>query len=307
MNTMKQRFTALDGLRGLAAFAVVLLHYGYYTDVPLVRGAWAAVDLFFVLSGFVLQHTYGERIASGGMSLGAFLKVRVIRLYPLYLVGLAVGIAGSLDVLRPKAIALSLVALPYLNRLPWPVADQNFVGSVFPYNGPAWSLFFEFFVGLVFFAVARRGRLLLTVAGLSLAVWLACWFKLHAVNPGPFTDGFIYAFPRVMAMFFVGVVLRHFHRSPRPLLFVGLLCLATWAVSTGKPWLAQVTGVVLAPALVFTGAGLRLPRRAEAVAEFAGSLSYPLYAIHVPLFFLLWTVLPVERGPKIAAAVAWVS
>ena len=59
------RFVLLDGLRGVAAFAVILDHVpgGWLGD--LVPGRYLSVDFFFVLSGFVLAHAYGKRLEAG--------------------------------------------------------------------------------------------------------------------------------------------------------------------------------------------------------------------------------------------------
>jgi peptidoglycan/LPS O-acetylase OafA/YrhL len=59
------RFDALDGLRGIAALAVVFFHYGERMGHEWLPHAWVAVDTFFVLSGFVLMHAFGRRIAQG--------------------------------------------------------------------------------------------------------------------------------------------------------------------------------------------------------------------------------------------------
>jgi peptidoglycan/LPS O-acetylase OafA/YrhL len=86
-------FPALDGLRGIAAILVALFHfrssYMSYNGYPAGDG-YLAVDLFFMLSGFVLSHAYAARFERGTSAL-EFMKIRLIRLYPLYFVGLAFG------------------------------------------------------------------------------------------------------------------------------------------------------------------------------------------------------------------------
>src|SRR5689334_22879226 len=97
-------FITLDGLRGLAAAAIATRHtyvffepittYGRIPDVsghlpqvgPLFE-SYLAVDFFFALSGFVLMHAYGRKLRDG-MSMAHFMKIRLIRLYPLYLLAL---------------------------------------------------------------------------------------------------------------------------------------------------------------------------------------------------------------------------
>src|SRR5262245_45457012 len=85
------RFLVLDGLRGLAAFAVILDHVSSVTLRHWFPGRYLAVDFFFVLSGFVLAHAYGERLQSQ-LSPWRFMCIRMIRLYPLYLLGLMLGL-----------------------------------------------------------------------------------------------------------------------------------------------------------------------------------------------------------------------
>lgn len=83
-------YVTLDGLRGLAALSVVVLHsYRFIGDMAWSSAA-LAVDLFFALSGFVLAHAYSQRLAED-LSVGEFMKARFIRLYPLYLVGIALA------------------------------------------------------------------------------------------------------------------------------------------------------------------------------------------------------------------------
>ena len=90
--TPPRALPALAGLRGLAASWVVAFHAtGFLTEAPrgLDRG-YLGVDLFFILSGYVLTHVYGDRLASGRIveALG-FLGRRVARLWPVWLASLA--------------------------------------------------------------------------------------------------------------------------------------------------------------------------------------------------------------------------
>jgi peptidoglycan/LPS O-acetylase OafA/YrhL len=85
----------LDGLRGVAAVCIVVLHcYRYFGDM-MWSSAALAVDLFFVLSGFVLSSAYDGRFA-GGMSWRGFIKARCVRLYPLYLLGFLLGTSAEI-------------------------------------------------------------------------------------------------------------------------------------------------------------------------------------------------------------------
>ncbi len=87
----KSHFAGLDGLRGIAALAVVALHgnqFAKLTSFP--PSTYLAVDFFFILSGFVIAYAYDERIKAG-LQLGSFLRIRLIRLYPLLFLGALLG------------------------------------------------------------------------------------------------------------------------------------------------------------------------------------------------------------------------
>jgi len=83
----RQRFRALDGLRGVAALLVVLLHVewpNHLTNNRFVQHGYIAVDLFFILSGLVISSNYLTRITTLGDA-KKFLGLRLFRLYPLHL------------------------------------------------------------------------------------------------------------------------------------------------------------------------------------------------------------------------------
>jgi peptidoglycan/LPS O-acetylase OafA/YrhL len=148
---------ALDGLRGLAALAVALFHAAIFFPALTViapANGYLAVDFFFVLSGFVLAHAYSERFAKG-MTACAFMGRRLRRLYPLYLLSLALwlplGIRGLMSrTLDPRQTIIAAVAA--LLYLP---APQSFL--VYPLNPPTWSLFYELAANLFFAVIGRRG------------------------------------------------------------------------------------------------------------------------------------------------------
>ena len=86
----QNRYLALDGLRGVAALSVMIHHLISYRGTTVFNNAGAAVDLFFILSGFVITHSYGARLQNG-MSVFEYMCRRVIRLYPTFILGLVIG------------------------------------------------------------------------------------------------------------------------------------------------------------------------------------------------------------------------
>lgn len=120
--TSKIRVAELDGLRFIAALAVVLYHFTYRLDIPgvattvfptLGRAAMhGGMNLFFVISGFVILVAARDRSASD------FVVSRIVRLYPEFWIGvilsaIAFSIAGSRAITFPQAIA-NLTMVPHL-------------------------------------------------------------------------------------------------------------------------------------------------------------------------------------------------
>jgi peptidoglycan/LPS O-acetylase OafA/YrhL len=139
----------LDAVRGIAAIVVMLRHI-------MVNGpafGFTAVDLFFILSGFVVAFAYLPRI-EGGMSFWPFVRLRLIRIFPLYFVGLLIGVVSFLPVgplfhgsspSVPTIAGLNLLFIPYLDGV-----------AIFPLNSPAWSLLDEMLINIFFGYLAVR-------------------------------------------------------------------------------------------------------------------------------------------------------
>ena len=160
-----ETFTALNGLRFLAALAVVIFHYaprvGAYSQVPdilknLINEGPSAVGFFFILSGFVLahRHLYGDaRVRTPA----AFYWARFVRLYPAYLLAFALFLPiaaqrylwNSPDsAMGRHTFALSAI-LSCLMLQSWTPLAQA-------WNGPSWSLSVEAFMYLMFPLIGFR-------------------------------------------------------------------------------------------------------------------------------------------------------
>jgi peptidoglycan/LPS O-acetylase OafA/YrhL len=101
----RQPFRTLDGIRGIAATIVMTRHLPEMFGRLTFPRCYLAVDLFFVLSGFVIANAYGARLASG-MGLAEFMRIRFIRFFPFYILAFAFGIAAlALELSLPGARA----------------------------------------------------------------------------------------------------------------------------------------------------------------------------------------------------------
>ena len=99
----RPHFQILDGLRGVAALAVVIFHFmeWVFPDIStnFIGHGFLAVDFFFCLSGFVIGYAYDNRVEKMGMM--EFFKSRLIRLHPLIVLGSVLGLVSFLFDLHP--------------------------------------------------------------------------------------------------------------------------------------------------------------------------------------------------------------
>jgi peptidoglycan/LPS O-acetylase OafA/YrhL len=208
-----------------------------------------------------------------------------------------------------RATVLGALSLPNLNA-------ATAVGGpeVFPLNGPQYTLFLELFANAVWWSTRRLPQLplALTIAVVSFAILLVTGLG------GDHTGNFWVGFPRVGFSFFAGVALFHVKTTLPP--GRGWAAPTFWLVTAamavifynpfGAPNLEQYIWVgVLSPLLVLSGSYVVLPEAMTWAGEFSGQWSYPIYALHTPLF--AWAlslyelfVLKPDRPREIAFIVA---
>ena len=151
------RLDGLDALRGIAAICVLLYHA---TGMP-PGTAYLAVDLFFMLSGYVMARAY-EKPLGEGLGAGRFFQLRLKRLWPTMF---AAGLLATPVFLWTFGLDAWPVVFTNLLLIPTPWTSR-----VFPLNGPAWSIFFELVAnaahGLVLHRISTRGLAILALIAL---------------------------------------------------------------------------------------------------------------------------------------------
>lgn len=295
------RFLALDGLRGIAALAVMIYHFTQHNGLHWLGGAWVAVDLFFILSGFVIAHSYSKSI-DHGMSFSTFFLVRFVRLGPLYFVGLFAGVIAALQLMMNdgnydmrsdqlfNAAMLGVMGLPYLNNLDWPFGTVLIQGPIFPLNDPAWSLFFELFVNILFFIFLKyfKKSVIIYIVLISYIVFIF-FLLLGQENSGWGTSNFVYGFPRVISEFFLGVLFYQYSVHRRNFnSFILLIPFLYFLINYFQPWRLPVIGsLTIVPMLVIWLSGQVVGSNLGRVCRILGDLSYPIYILHFPIYRLL--------------------
>ncbi len=292
----KRHLLLLDGLRGIAALAVVAYHFGDRMNLPFLapRGD-LAVDFFFVLSGFVLAHAYGDRLRRS-MTTPQFVLLRLIRLLPMVVPGTV--LAAVIELWRPD-VGMSLHHLAQVGAatilgclaLPLPVST-TMEQTIFPINGPIWSLFFEILANFMFVLVVKTtirrsvtlGLMFLGAGSLVLFAALA-----GTVNVGYLLTNWPGGLPRVTFSFFAGVWLNQ-HRErfvAVPSWAVAIVLLAVMFVPVpphaSSPVFDLIVVLFIFPLLVGCAARSEPPARLAGVCTWAGDTSYPIYALHYPI------------------------
>nr|WP_280920973.1 acyltransferase [Burkholderia sp. AcTa6-5] len=300
----------MEGLRGVAALFVVLFHMQIsLPELGLARNGYLAVDLFFVLSGFVIAGAYGKRVASGA-ELAHFLVRRAGRLWPTHIV------TNALFYILPSAFGMAALALGAENvKLSFPNTGEaiglilmlhglpiydHFVGSLV-----SWSTSVEFYVYVLFGVVCLlvRGRarsmayLALAGIGYTTAVWAAAHSNDCVARLFCFSLTYDYGWARCLAGFFLGALIAE-HRNAAPVVamtrpvvqivaFTAAMSLMLFANHAyGSVYFAPaVFAMAIASMSRDTGPVSRILRTRP--AQYLGSLSYSLYLGHAVLLPIL--------------------
>lgn len=303
-------YLALDGLRGIAALGVVALHTTEYFRLPVQPGhAYLAVDFFFMLSGFVIAHAYDSRLHHG-MGVLEFLRVRLIRLQPLVVLGVALGsgayllraLFGGIDpisILQAACANALLLPTPALLMLrPW----------AFPIDTPLWSLSFEIWINILYALLFRfLNKVALSVAllaGAGLAASAALTFG--GLNVGFAWQGFYLGGARVLFPFVMGVMLARYAGGPARLAWGHggflLLLLMLCAPASRSGWFDLAADLVVFPAIVLAASRAPASRWFDPLWRQLGLLSYPLYVVHYP-FVVVFSNL--NKSSHTGMATAW--
>ena len=295
----KHHFSTLDGLRGVAAIAIVVFHfmeiaYSDFTKNFIAHG-FLAVDFFFCLSGFVMAYAYDDRLKD--MGLIAFFKARIIRLHPLVVLG---GVLGLLAYLfdpfgvepgikhAGKILTLFFTAI-FL--IPYPVMEERFF-NLFGLNAPSWSLFWEYVANIAYavILVKLNRQLLFVFMVIAAAALIYVGFTANSLLGG--WDGltFWHGGARIAYSFLAGMLIFRFNlilKSKIGFLGLSALLLLAFMMPFSWGWIGELAVVLIYfPLLIILGAGASVSDGLKNICKFSGNISYPLYMTHYAVIWM---------------------
>lgn len=327
----KPRYEILDGLRGVAALIVVGFHMMETYRGPdyasqIINHGYLAVDFFFVLSGFVTGYAYDDRW--GRMSTWEFFKRRLTRLHPMVVFSVLIGAAfyffqgyyskAALEntgwILFFACILTDLLMIPTGRGI-----DIRGWGEITSFNGPSWSLMFEYWGNVLYAFLFRR----LPTVGLAAVCVVSAFFTMDVAlgwdvfglfhkQQFNLTGGWILngqhmytGFVRLIYPYVCGLLIarllsgritpENISGSPIRIKNSFFWCSLAIVVILCMPCIGGKVGVAdglyqclavwfLFPLIVLAGAGGNMTWEWTAkLCRFLGDISYPLYIVHYPV------------------------
>lgn len=292
------RFHLLDGLRGIAAIIVLMLHAPpQYASHFQFQNSSLAVDFFFCLSGFVIAFSYERRLSSF-LNLRAFAVARIIRLYPLAALGTTTGALLTILGFHNHGRVIfgnSLIIYLLLGLL---VVPSTRYDVLFPLNPVTWTLFFELLANFVYAALVHfrlaKSRAIFLLSAMSMMLLAALGKHFGAITLGFSAGTAVVGLARVGVSFFVGVLVCRLYKSSAPRKVYGIEAAISATFITAAfclvffcPWKMPHIGYadllaigIIFPFLVYISARVVIPRRWVGTCTFLGTISYPLYVLH---------------------------
>lgn len=308
-----QRLPALTGIRGIAALWVVLWHarghvYGAtgFSNIALFDMGWYGVDIFFMLSGFILSHVHFRDFESmTWRATGSFIYLRISRIYPVHLFTLLVVIGFFLLTValgkpmdgRPRFSLDLLVANLFLVQS-WGWAKND------SWNILAWSISTEWLMYLLFPLIAwRLSRLQWGIGALGFAALslLGLVLVFQALGLDSTNTTYRYGVVRTFFGFLAGCFLYVAYRSGKlqdapwrvlEWVSVAWFVLATFYWRSSFAALPAVGLLILSLAYGRSGVSRFIGSKP---AVFLGDISYSLYMVHMIVLEICFLPLDYSR------------
>lgn len=311
MQRATQYISNLTPLRGIAAIMIVVFHFEEILarfvkpeNSMLIRKCYLMVDLFFIMSGFVMLHVYGKSFSWTLKSIDffKFIRARFARLYPLHLFTLLLAIAlfyGSHGpanpINNPAAIPTHLLLL------------QSFgIHSIFTWNVPSWSISAEWWCYMLFpilvMMLSKNSKSIYLLILLSATIYFSILYLLPRVNPfmpavavpHNLDVTYDYGFLRGLAGFIAGMITYTLYQQQKIIQIfskdaVGFICigLTLIALHFGVNDIIYIPLFMLLVLGIAANSGIIHKIFLIRPLQYVGDISYSIYLMHGLLIFII--------------------
>jgi peptidoglycan/LPS O-acetylase OafA/YrhL len=291
----------LESIRGIAALLVVLFHMpdwnAHLHDIRFINNSYYMVDLFFVLSGFVMNLSYGDRL-HGVPDLARFQFLRLGRLYPVHLLFLLLAVltaasswiaATAFGLNIPSGSAFKDATFASFTEQLLLIHSLGFFKIAHPFNLPSWSISVEFYTYLVFGIMCLiphyvvRLSVFVALSGAALVL-----LAFGGENIANFSE-----ILQCLAGYFLGCLVasfaaRHPHALPRGGTFAALAAMTLFLCTRKDPRFG--IAIFFLSALLIVAVVCSRDDYAKGILrhkslKFLGLISYSIYMSHT---FVLW-------------------
>jgi peptidoglycan/LPS O-acetylase OafA/YrhL len=291
----------LESIRGIAAVLVVLFHMPIWNvklhDIRFILNSYYMVDLFFVLSGFVMNLNYGERLHSV-RDVSRFQFLRLGRLYPVHLLFLLLAVlttasswiaATAFGMKIPNGSAFKDATIASFMEQLLLVHSLGFFKIAHPFNLPSWSISVEFYTYLVFGLVCLISHYVLRLSAfIVLAGAALVLLSFGSADIGNFSE-----ILQCLAGYFLGCLVASFaawrpHALPRGSTFAALAAMTVYLCTRKNPQFDVAIfflSALLIVAVVCSGEDYAKRILRHPSLRFLGLISYSIYMSHT---FVLW-------------------
>ncbi len=320
MQRPTQYIANLTPLRGIAALMIVVFHFEELLarfvkpeNSMLIRKSYLMVDLFFIMSGFVLLHVYGESFSTifKKADFFKFLRARFARLYPLHLFTLLLAIAFFLSSNSPANPVNNPAAIPtHLLLL------QSFgIHSIFTWNVPSWSISAEWWCYMLFplivLMLSKNNKTVFLLIILSASIYFSILYLLPRTNPfmpaAPVPHNldvtYDYGFLRGLAGFMAGMVTYILYQQrklnqifSKDIVGIIVVGITLFALHRGVNDIIYIPLFMLVVLGIGANTGIIHKIFMVRPLQYLGTISYSIYLMHGLLIFLIAVPLVLGMG-----------
>ncbi len=298
----------LESIRGIAALLVVLFHMPIWNErlhhIRFIQNGYYMVDLFFVLSGFVMNLNYGDRLHDV-RDLARFQFLRLGRLYPVHLLFLLLAVltaaaswiaATAFGLVLPSGSAFKSATFASFCEQLLLVHSLGFFRIAHPFNLPSWSISVEFYTYLIFGIICLISRYALRLSAFTVISGAA--LVLLSIGDGDLSN--FSEMLQCLAGYFAGCLAASFVawrsiRLPRGSTLAGLAAMTLFLCTRVDPRF-DITIFFLSALIIVAVVSSRddFAKRIlrHKSLKFLGLVSYSIYMSHT---FVLWVCNQIVR------------